>query len=138
MAVVASVTVAGVVRATWDDAGAGTYREYAPDGTTVTLTRAYTAVESAQKAERDARAAQQANYDALRTKAIAAVGAVRTSARTVTTARGRTDTQIAGTTAAIAASIRGVADALLVADDALVALARLIGPALDTTDTGPA
>lgn len=65
MAVSESRVIGGVTRAVWDDA-AQTYTEYAADGTTVTLTRAYTAVEQLLKQGRDAQATAGTNGTTLR------------------------------------------------------------------------
>ena len=132
MAISESRVINGVVRAAWDDA-AETYTEYGADGVTVTLTRAYTAVELAIKAGRVAQATAGTNSTTLRSQAQAAIDellADRTGLQGVA----------AVTNAAILAApgpyVKGVAAALDRSDKRLVQVIRLVSGLLSTTDSG--
>jgi hypothetical protein len=122
MAVSASVTVGGVVRAVWDD-DVEDYVEYAADGVTETLRRDYTPVEVAQKAERVARATMTTNDAAQRERLRVGIPKVREAIAAVDT--------LATTTSG---NTRALATHLGTALRANLALAKILAGVLDTDE----
>lgn len=122
MAVSASVTVGGVVRAVWDD-DVEDYIEYAADGVTETLRRDYTPVEVAQKAERVARATMTTNDAAQRERLRVGIPKVREAIAAVDT--------LATTTSG---NTRALATHLGTALRANLALAKILAGVLDTDE----
>lgn len=132
MAVSESRVIDGVVRATWDD-DLEQYREFAADGTTATLTRAYTAVELLVKAGRVAQATAGTNGATLRAQATVAIAALLADRTAV---QGLSATANATINANPAAYVKGVANALDRTDKYLVQVIRLVSGLLDTADSG--
>lgn len=132
MAVSETRIVDGVVRATWDD-DLEQYREFSPDGTTVTLTRAYTAVEQALKAARVAQATAGANGATLRAQAQTAITQLLADRTAVANLAGTPNATI---NANPAGYVKGVANALDRTDKYLIQVIRLVAGLLDTTDSG--
>lgn len=132
MAVSESRIVNGVVRAVWDDADE-TYTEYAPDGTTVTLSRPYTAVELLVKADRVARITAGNNSASLRSQAQAAIDDLLADRAALQNAASATNATI---NANPAPYIKGIAQALDRTDKRLVQVIRLVSGLLATTDAG--
>jgi hypothetical protein len=122
MAVSASVTVAGVIRGVWDD-DVEQYIEYAPDGATETLRRAYTAVELAQKAERVTRTTETVNDAAQRDR-------LRTGVPKLRDAIAAADTLATNTSG----NTRALATHLATSLRANLALAKIVAGVLDTED----
>lgn len=132
MAVVASVVVGGVVRATWDDA-TEQYQEFAADGTTVTLTRGYTAVELAQKAERTTRTTQQNNHATLLAQLESGIAALTTDVSDLNALAA----QAAPASLAIMwTRHQALGAGLRRTDKAVIGLARIISSSLSSADTG--
>lgn len=120
MAISASVTIDGVVRAWWDD-DVEQYVEVAADGTTETLREPYTPVELEQKAARIARVTMTTNDAAVRER-------LRTGIPKVRTAIAETDTIAANTSG----NTRTLATHLATALRANLALAKILAGVLDT------
>lgn len=132
MAVEESRIIDGVVRATWDD-DLEQYREFAADGITATLTRAYTTVELLIKADRAARVAAGDNSSALRSQAQAAITQLLAD-RTAVAGLGGTANATVNANPAV--YVKGVANALDRTDKYLIQVIRLVAGLLDTTDSG--
>lgn len=132
MAVVASVTVAGVVRATWDDA-TQLYTEFASNGTTQTLQRAYTQVELDAKAERVARATAQTNLATLQSQIAAGIASITADITGLDTLAATANATINSTPST---TIKQLGADLKRTDKAVIALARIISDQLSTADTG--
>lgn len=132
MAVSESRVIDGITRAVWDD-DTSTYTEYSANGQTVTLARAYTAVESELKAERDARATAGANSATLRAQAQAAIDELLADRAQLATLAATANATING---APAAYVKGVGVALGHADKRLVQVIRLVAGLLGTTNSG--
>ena len=132
MAVSESRVIDGVVRATWDD-DLEQYREFAADGVTATLTRAYTAVELLVKADRAARVTAAANSATIRSQAQAAIAQLLADRTAVA---GLGSTANATINANPAAYVKGTANALDRTDKYLIQVIRLVAGLLDTTDSG--
>lgn len=132
MAISASVTVAGVIRATWDDT-TQLYTEFANDGTTQTLQRAYTQVEVEQKAERVARATAQTNMATLQAQLAAGIASITADITTLDTLAGIANGTINATPSTY---IKQLGAGLKRTDKAVIGLARIISKQLSTADTG--
>lgn len=131
MAVSESRVVNGVTRATWDD-DLEQYREFAADGTTVSLSRAYTAVELLVKAGRVAQATAGTNGATLRAQATAAITNLIADRAALDIAATANATINAGP----APYIKNLAAALRRTDQSLIQTMRLVSGLLDTTDSG--
>lgn len=126
MAYVGQVIVGGVVRAVWDDASS-TYTEYGTDGVTVTLTRAYTTVEQAQKAERVARETAQANYLTYRAQIAAGIAALQSDIAMLDAGIALTDAQSA---AQIGPNFKSLCAVVKRLENATIGLARIVSGSL--------
>lgn len=131
MAVSESRVIGGVTRAVWDDA-AQTYTEYAADGTTVTLTRAYTAVEQLLKQGRDAQATAGTNGTTLRGQAQAAINELLADRATLATLAGTANATINSTPAPYIKNLGAMLDR---ADRRLIQAIRLVSGLLNVTDS---
>lgn len=129
MAISESRVVNGVTRAIWDDA-ASTYTEYAADGTTVTLTRAYTAVETLIKQGRDAQATAGTNSNTLRAQAQTAIDELVADRAQLATLAGIANATI---NAGPAPYIKAVGASLDRADRRLIQVIRLVSGLLSST-----
>lgn len=126
MAVVAQIVLGGVRRATWDDA-TEQYREYGADGTTVTLTRAYTPVELLQKAERVQASTAAANYAAYRSQIAAGISALQGDIAMLNAGIALTDAQSA---AQIGPNFKALCAVTKRLEDAVIGLARIVSGTL--------
>lgn len=132
MTVSVSTTVGGIVRAVWED-DLAQYKEFAADGVTVTLTRAYSQVENEQKAERATRTTLQNNGNTVRTQIETGIAALLTDVSDLNA--------VAGQAAPASLAVMWTRHQLLAAglrrtDKAVIGLGRIITGALSTTDTG--
>lgn len=126
MAVVDQVILNGVVRATWDDA-TERYKEFATDGVTVTIDRAYTPVELGQKAERTARAQQQQNYATTRAQIEGGIAALQADIATLQAGAALSDAQAA---AQIGPNFKALCNIVIRLENSTIGLARIVSGAL--------
>lgn len=126
MAVVARTVIGGVLRATWDDA-TEQYTEFGTNGTTVTLSRSYTPVEQALKAQRVSEATSAANYTAIRSQIAAGIAALQGDIAMLNAGIALTDAQSAAQIGPNFKALCGVTKRL---EDAVIGLARIVSGTL--------
>lgn len=126
MAVVARTILGGVLRATWDDA-TEQYTEFGTDGTTVTLSRAYTPVEQALKAQRVSEAAAAANYASIRSQITAGIAALQGDIAMLNAGIALTDAQSASQ---IGPNFKALCAVTKRLEDAVIGLARIVSGTL--------